>query len=309
MYVLERIYRDKEYELSMLDVTPEDYYEPFIKSFILRYHNSIVIIETGPLNGVDKLLRYLEEIRDIDNVRIIVTHIHLDHAGGAGYLANKLESRGINTTVYVHPRGLKHLVNPEKLWASSLSVLGKIAQIYGKPEPLKRELGVETSDGQLIRIGARTTIKILHTPGHASHHQSIVMWLGNNKILFSGDSVGVYIPSIEAIVPTTPPPFKLELYLDSLDKMESFKPEKIAFTHVGIGEADLLRKHRKQISLWISLIKELSENNREIDTNKILDELRKRDTNVEKIYNQSLAALGTIHHSINGMVQYVLSKS
>jgi glyoxylase-like metal-dependent hydrolase (beta-lactamase superfamily II) len=127
------------------------------------------LVESGPSKSILNLLSGLKELdvnlEDIEYVAI--THIHLDHGGGAGTLLKFLP----NAKVIVHPRGMKHLVDPERLWSSSQKVLGFVSEIFGKPEPVPKERIIQVTEGA-FDLGNEARLTMFETLGHASHNLS-----------------------------------------------------------------------------------------------------------------------------------------
>jgi hydroxyacylglutathione hydrolase len=125
-----------------------------------------VLIETGPRSSVKNLLKRIEDLGlspwDIDY--IILTHIHLDHGGGAGTCLKDMP----NTKLLVHPRGLRHLIDPSKLWKGSLAVLKDVARMFGEPGPIPERM-VQAAEEEITDIGD-FRLKIIFTPSHAPHH-------------------------------------------------------------------------------------------------------------------------------------------
>jgi glyoxylase-like metal-dependent hydrolase (beta-lactamase superfamily II) len=223
-----------------------------ISAFVIKVREGeAVVIDPGPSNSYERLKEHLER-RNLKVKYVIVTHVHIDHAGAAGLLVKDFPVE----KVFVHPRGYKHLIDPSKLWSSSKDVLGPVAEYYGKPEPVPQDKVVSVDDGQRIEIGDKMFI-FIHTPGHASHHMSI--YLLPNKILFSGDSAGVVLDvnGVPTQAPTTPPIFKPKMYINSIEKMKRLEPEPLflAPTHFGIREGfkKLIQKHEMQIRLWLDV--------------------------------------------------------
>jgi len=237
-----------------VDVTPR--YSGLIGSYVVIGSEHVAVVDPGTQNGLGKLVSWLDE-RGLRPSYVVVTHIHLDHGGGACSLAKRYGAK-----VYVHPRGGRHLVNPAKLWAASRRVLGVVAEEYGEPSPCREGDVVITSDGDLISLGG-LSLKILHTPGHASHHQSILV--PEERLIFTGDSAGVILEDeggVPRIIPTTPPPFRPEDYINSLQRMISLEPRFVAPTHYGIyGDATrLLERHASQTRIWVDTALEYVEN-------------------------------------------------
>lgn len=225
--------------------------EEYIQSYIIiGPEQGVAIIDTGPRSSAERLIDGLRELgvafKDIKY--ILLTHVHLDHCGSAVTVARRIGG----TPVYVHPVGYRHVIDPSRLWIASREVLGHVAEIYGEPERGEGLNVKELQDGSEILLdGIR--LKVIHTPGHASHHLSI--YSEDLEILFIGDAAGIYIPSEDLLHPTTPPPFRYQQYLESLEKMIKIKPEAVAFPHMGVRlGSDILERARMQIVKWFELI-------------------------------------------------------
>lgn len=225
-------------------------FKNFIASYVLR-GTHVAIIETGPTSSVSNLLCGLKnlnvKLEDVDYVA--VSHIHLDHGGGAGTLVKHLP----NAKVVVHQRGAPHLVNPEKLWQQSREVLGRITEFYGKPEPVPAERIIAATDGMIFDLGNDVRLRVVETLGHASHHQSYQETLGGG--IFPGDAAGIYLKELDAVVPTTPAPFRLDIALASLDKLIKLKPEALYYSHFGEASDPVgrLQAYANQLKLWTKI--------------------------------------------------------
>jgi glyoxylase-like metal-dependent hydrolase (beta-lactamase superfamily II) len=231
----------------MVEATPSEIGHEFISCYILTSGSSGCIVETGPAASYEYIDRALKEAALAETVKLVIpTHIHLDHGGGVGHILNRYP----DMIGLAHPKAYKHLINPDKLWDAALMYLGWLAEIYRKPEPVSEEQLRTTYDGMEIVFGDIELV-VIHTPGHASHHQSI--YFRNEDALFVGDSAGALIQPLEMIVPTTLPPIRLELYLESINKMINYKPSRLYYTHYGFidNATDVLKEyHRFVIDLW-----------------------------------------------------------
>jgi glyoxylase-like metal-dependent hydrolase (beta-lactamase superfamily II) len=229
----------------------------FIASYILK-GKQVAMVETGPTSSVPNLLFCLKElnVKPEDVVYVAVSHVHLDHGGGAGTLLKYLPK----AKVIVHPRGVPHLANPEKLWQQSKEVMGSIAEMYGKPEPVPEERIIAATDGMTFDIGNNIRLKVVETLGHASHHVSYYEPLSEG--IFSGDAAGIYLKEIDVIVPTTPSPFRLDIALASLDKLIRLKPEVLYYSHFGkaYNAVEKLQTYTQQLKLWAKIAKQGIEN-------------------------------------------------
>jgi len=225
----------------------------FIASYILK-GKQVAMVETGPTSSVPNLLSCLKElkVKPEDVAYVAVSHIHLDHGGGVGRLLKYLPK----AKVIVHPRGAPHLANPEKLWQQSKEVMGSIAEMYAKPEPVPEERIIAATDGMTFDVGNNIRLKVVETLGHASHHLSYYEPLSEG--IFSGDAAGIYLNEIDVIVPTTPSPFRLDIALASLDKLISLKPKVLYYSHFGkaYNAVEKLRTYAQQLKLWAKTAKE-----------------------------------------------------
>jgi glyoxylase-like metal-dependent hydrolase (beta-lactamase superfamily II) len=179
---------------------------------------------------------------------VAVTHVHLDHGGGAGTLLKHLP----NAKVLVHPRGAPHLIDPERLWPSSQAVLGFVSEIFGKPEPVPKDRVIPLTEGT-FDLGDGGKLSVLETVGHASHNLSF--YESFNGGVFPGDAAGTYLPDCGVVVPTTPPPFHLKEALSSLDKLIALKPSSLYFSHFGKADnaVERLRAYKVQLQLWADI--------------------------------------------------------
>jgi glyoxylase-like metal-dependent hydrolase (beta-lactamase superfamily II) len=203
-------------------------FKNLIASYVLKGAKTI-IVETGPSSSVSNVLSGLKEldVKAEDVAYVAVSHVHIDHAGGVGALLRFLP----NAKVIVHPRGAPHMVNPEKLWLQSKEVLGYLAEIYGAPEPVPENRIILAADEAIFDVGNNVKLKAVETLGHASHHLSYYDFL--NEGVFPGDAAGVYLSELNAVIPTSPPPFHLNSALTSLDKLVSVKPKTLYYSHFG----------------------------------------------------------------------------
>jgi glyoxylase-like metal-dependent hydrolase (beta-lactamase superfamily II) len=163
---------------------------------------------------------------------VILTHVHLDHAGGAGMLLEQLP----NARLMVHPRGARHMVDPSALIAGAASVYGAdvVSQTYGRLVPVPRERVVEAVDGSKFLLGKRV-FEVLDTPGHARHH--ICIWDERSRSFFTGDTFGLSYRELDTengpfiLVSSTPVHFDPDALRASIQRMLSYKPAAMYLTH------------------------------------------------------------------------------
>lgn len=158
---------------------------------------------------------------------IILTHIHPDHGGCAGNLAEVAR----RAQVYVHPKGAPHLIDPSKLRESVKTIYGEYFEMLGDFTPIPEDRVVEAEDGEELSLGS-TELRFIHAPGHAPHHMTIYM--NDEQILFSGDSFSMKIPSFPLHIPTTAPPsYRHELMLETIKNLSKLNGKKIMRPHYG----------------------------------------------------------------------------
>ena len=195
-----------------------------------------VLVETGSQSSVPVVLEALSRlgVGAEDLAGIVVTHIHLDHAGGVGDLARAFPK----ATVYVHPEGARHLVDPSRLIASAARVYGDaLDTLYGRLDPTETERIRALDDGEEITIGPGRALTAVHSPGHARHH--LALHDSETGVLFAGDAVGVRLPDVGVLRPATPPPdFDLDLTVRSLQRFAARRPSALALAHFGVLDGD-----------------------------------------------------------------------
>jgi glyoxylase-like metal-dependent hydrolase (beta-lactamase superfamily II) len=209
------------------------------------------LVDVGPSSTSASLLQALDDIgvRHLDY--LLMTHVHVDHAGGVGQIAKRFP----RARIVGHPKGLSHLVQPDRLWEGTLKTLGATAQGYGEMQPLPPDciMDVAALDEPLIQP--------ISTPGHAPHHISYHV----DDILFAGEAGGVCLSMDDGrryLRPATPPRFFFDITLKSIDRLRASASRKIAYSHFGLyeGAQALLKSHRDQLLFWQSIIgKVLSE--------------------------------------------------
>lgn len=207
------------------------------------------LVEAGTSLAVPRILAGLEGVGiPREAVRwIFVTHVHLDHAGGAGALVRELP----RAQVVVHPRGAKHLSDPSKLVASVREAVGDRFPLYGEAIPIPEERLFPAQDGERFTVGAHT-LRAVFSPGHAPHH---LCFLEEVKgLLFTGDAAGLYLEG--RLYPATPPPsFDLAASLDTLARLQGLNPKALLYTHFGLRPgAEGLEKYGELLRWWVELV-------------------------------------------------------
>ncbi|HIM58170.1 MAG TPA: MBL fold metallo-hydrolase [Gammaproteobacteria bacterium] len=260
------IYHQLDFGITCIDT--EHMRKDFVAAYLIEDEGRAAFVDTGCYLSVPTLLATL----DAKNIKrenvdyILLTHIHLDHAGGAGELIKYLP----NATVYVHEYGAAHLIDPSKLRAGVIGVYGELffKQFLGDLIPTPEDKVVIAKDGDVITLGNRT-LKFIDTPGHARHH--VCIWDEKSQGLFSGDTLGVSYREFDTdqgeliFPPTTPVQFDPEVWKDTIRHLMSFKPKYAYLTHFNRIEftsqsADMLIQH---IDGFVEIAKTLeNQNNR-----------------------------------------------
>ncbi|MCA0984968.1 MBL fold metallo-hydrolase [Halobacillus yeomjeoni] len=218
------------------------------------------LIETGPSPSVPRVLKGLEELaiqpEEVEN--IILTHIHLDHAGGAGLLVKECS----NAKVFVHERGIRHLADPSKLIKGAKMVYGEeFDELFDPILPIPEEKLISVREGEALDVGGNRSLTFLDTPGHAKHH--IGIYDSKSKGLFIGDTAGIQYHQTEDYgltfyLPTTSPnQFDPDAMLRSIERFRNMEPRKLFFGH--FGETGRPEKAMEQVESWIPIFVETAE--------------------------------------------------
>ncbi|HHR86198.1 MAG TPA: MBL fold metallo-hydrolase [Candidatus Acetothermia bacterium] len=187
----------------------------------------------------------IDALPDANLDYIFVTHVHLDHAGGAGELARRYP----HASVITHPRGARHLADPTRLVESVRKATGEMFSLYGEAIPIDEGRVQPARDGECFDLGAGITIEAIYSPGHAPHH--VCFFEPNRRYLFLGDAAGALRNGV--LYCTTPPPsFDLEVSLHTINKLRSLHPKKIFYTHFGSGDNPdrLLKNYSDLLKRW-----------------------------------------------------------
>lgn len=259
------------------------------------------LVDVGPAATSASLLRALGDlgIRHLDY--LLLTHIHIDHAGGIGEVAAAFP----HAKVVGHARGLPHLIQPDRLWEGSVRSLGPTAEAYGAISAVApdRVMDAATLDDPRIRI--------IPTPGHSPHHLSYAV----DDILFAGEAGGVCLATCHLepyMRPATPPRFFLDVALGSLDRLIAQGMPKIAYSHFGLyAEAQvLLQSHRRQLLLWERIIGQAltdteTDSLPRVCLNRLLDEDSRLTAYPAMTTQERSREEGFLRNSIQGFIGYL----
>jgi glyoxylase-like metal-dependent hydrolase (beta-lactamase superfamily II) len=211
------------------------------------------LIECGPALSIANVVAGLRSLGmdPADLAYLVLTHIHLDHAGGAGDIADAFP----DATIVVSEVGARHLHDPERLNRSSAKVYGPLFdRVYGACTPIESDRITAVADGDELDLGAGRRLELMYTPGHAKHHIGIHDL--QTGAIFSGDSVGVKLPGMRALRPATPPAdFHLEAALASIARYRERAPERVYLAHYGPVDPpdEALSDADERLRLWASV--------------------------------------------------------
>jgi glyoxylase-like metal-dependent hydrolase (beta-lactamase superfamily II) len=202
-------------------------------------------------------------ISPADLVTVVVTHIHLDHAGGVGDIAAAYPK----AEIVVHERGARHLVDPARLVASARQVYGDVMdEMFGDLKPTDATRIRAVDDGDVVKLGGSRVLTACYSPGHAQHHVGLLDSVSGD--LYVGDAAGIYVPEKALVRPSTPPPdFDLHKALDSLQRFRSLQPTRLLFSHFGPVEAvdETLDRSAEELRLWVDLVRDARANALDLD--------------------------------------------
>ncbi len=230
--------------------------EGIIASFLLTGGGTAAIIETGPANCIESLMRGIEDrsVAPEDVEKVLLTHIHLDHSGASGHLAERLP----NATFYVHEVGYPHLVDPSKLLKSAARIYGEenMNELFGEARPVSENRLVKLEGGEEIEV-AGGLVSAHYTPGHAYHH--LAFHEPQSGTLFTGDVAGVRLHGQSYVKPPTPPPeVDIEAWKGSIETMRKLAPKVLCPTHFGSYED--VKRHlgelEQRLEDWLLLVEE-----------------------------------------------------
>jgi glyoxylase-like metal-dependent hydrolase (beta-lactamase superfamily II) len=212
------------------------------------------LIDPGPTTSANTVLEGIRKagVRPEDIDYLIATHIHLDHAGGAGVLVRNMP----RARVVVHHKGAKHLANPAKLVSSVMAAMGEeMMRKCGEVVPVEEERIKPVREGDSIEMGDKQVLRFIEAPGHASHE--LCIHESRNNGLFSGDAIGVSVADNEVLIPVTPPPsFDLEVYLQTLRRLKTLKASAIYYAHFGVSNkvAEDLKLAMDKLKSWADIV-------------------------------------------------------
>ena len=263
-----------------------------------------VLVETGSQSSVPVLLAQLAALGlgAEDLAGVVVTHIHLDHAGGVGDVARAFPK----STVYVHEKGARHLADPTKLVDSAARVYGPLLDsLYGRLDPTPPERLHVLEDGEAIRVGPGRSLIAVDSPGHAKHHVALHDSLSG--VLFAGDAVGVKLPDAGVLRPATPPPdFDLTLALRSLRRFADRRPTGIALAHYGLLDdpGDVLEEADGTLRRWAEVAEAAFRSGEDIAT-ALAAEFDRDLADIPAEHREKLEVMNGVHSNAAGLHRWL----
>jgi glyoxylase-like metal-dependent hydrolase (beta-lactamase superfamily II) len=240
---------------------------PTVTSGYLIRGREPALVETGPTTSAEAVKTGLSSLGldAQDLAHIVVTHIHLDHAGGVGRLSTSFPS----ATVWVHERGAPHLADPTKLVSSAARVYGqeRMHSLFGPVDPTPAQRIRPIDEGDVIDFGDRS-LAVMYTPGHASHHVSLVD--SATGAVFTGDALGVHLPDVRVLQPATPPPdIDVELGVRSIERIRERATSAglLLFSHFGpVSEVEeLCEIAAARLRKWAGIVREAMDETTDLD--------------------------------------------
>ena len=209
------------------------------------------LVDTGLGTNRQHILEALDELGIDDPAYIIPTHAHLDHAGGAGFLAAQFPEAEVLT----HERAVRHLADPERLVAGTKAAVGEMWRYYTEPKPIPEDRIHGLADGDGVDLGS-LRLTAHEAPGHAPHQHVLETDTG---VVFTADAAGLYVPSRDEIRVTSPPPqFDVHQCLDDVSMIQSLDPELLCFAHFGPRTYDerLLDGYKRSLVEWVEAVRQ-----------------------------------------------------
>jgi len=287
-------------DLKIIDVN--FFTKETIASYVIETSEGPILIETGPDTSFGNLKSGLSDLGYAlsDVKHVFVTHIHLDHSGAAWRFAEA------GSTIYVHPVGAPHLVNPEKLMKSAKRIYGdKMEELWGEVRGMDQSRVATLEDNQSVRIGG-VEIKAIETSGHAGHHYCYLV----ENALFTGDTAGCLMAGGPMIPATPPPEIHLEKWNASIERMKEISPDMIYLTHFGgYTDVDVLIdaawEKLQEWSEWIGQRLSSGKSDEEVteEFGSYFREIFEREGTSEEIYRK-YDLMAPYHMNAGGLIRY-----
>ncbi|RRJ33546.1 MBL fold metallo-hydrolase [Halocatena pleomorpha] len=256
------------------------------------------LIDTGIGQRHDLILDAMDSVGIAPEELDIIapTHVHLDHAGGAGYLARDCP----NATVVVHERGARHLADPTRLIKGTKAAVGDQWQFYEEPLPVPEDRMQPLTDGDVVDLGDHQ-LHAHHAPGHASHQ--LVFEDPANDAVFTADAAGIYVPTIDAVRETSPPSeFNLEQCLADIELLKDIDPKTLLYAHFGpTPTADRFAEYADVLTDWVATVEA---KRTELESDGAVVEYFAENTSMVDVWGELKARAETAMNT-RGVLQYL----
>ncbi|HJU73803.1 MAG TPA: MBL fold metallo-hydrolase [Gemmatimonadaceae bacterium] len=226
----------------------------YLAALLLESADGLAVIDPGPTTSLETLLHAVRAVAGDERAlrHVLLTHIHLDHGGCAGVVAQRFPA----ATIYVHERGAPHLIDPARLLASATRLYGdRMQELWGEVLACPADRIRIVRDGDCLTIGGRE-LRVAYTPGHAIHH---VAYLDSETgLAYVGDAAGERFHSGTPIIPTTPPPdIDLEAWSESSAKLRAWTPSALVLSHFGVfaDAVSHLAEHENVLEAWSAMVR------------------------------------------------------
>jgi glyoxylase-like metal-dependent hydrolase (beta-lactamase superfamily II) len=272
------------------------------------------LVETGPTTSFEPVVAGLDrlDVGPEDLAHVVLTHIHLDHGGGVGRIAERFPS----ATIWVHERGARHLADPARLLASATSLYGpeQMASLFGPVEPVPAQRIRALVDEQVIDVGGRT-LRALDAPGHAKHQVALVDSV--TGAVFTGDALGIHPPDLRLLRPATPPPdYDLELAVATVERIgDAARGAMVLFSHFGpVAEVDhICELAIQRLRSWTGAVGEALTRTDDLDEIvRVLEDVARKDVETGSEASVDLGrldVLSSIRMNALGIVRYLRKRA
>ncbi len=267
------------------------------------------LVETGTARSAGTVVRALAElgVGPDDLATVVVTHIHLDHAGGVGDIAEAFPQ----ARIVVHERGARHLADPSRLVASAHRVFGAdMDRLFGDLRPVAADRLVILGDEGTVDLGDGRRLETFHNPGHASHHVGLLDTQTGD--LYTGDAAGVYVPETADVRPATPPPdFDLDLTLNSLTRMRDARANRLLFSHFGpvSDVTGTLDRSEEELRYWVETVTAVHQVEPDLDHAIAMVREKDRERNAEFYADadrvQKFDELSGVGANVHGIIRWL----
>lgn len=266
------------------------------------------LVEPGTSGSAPTVQRALTElgIGPRDLATVVVTHIHLDHAGGVGDIARMYPQ----AEIVVHEKGARHLADPQRLMRSARMVYGDLLDtLFGELKPTEAARIRAVEETGVIDLGGGRRLQSHYSPGHAKHHVGLID--SQTGDLYVGDAAGIYIPETGDVKPATPPPdFDLDTALASIGTFRSLGPQRLLFAHYGpvTDVDDTLERSAEELRVWVDAVSDAKDQGLDLDhaVAMVVDRTKDRYAITADDVDPELAAKYEVLNSVEGNVAGIM---